>query len=80
MKQTNEVISNHRLGQPITKREEDCYRADDVAKHLAQAIWQLGREGAAVIGLEGAWGVGKSSLLNLLEQHLKTTRGKRITL
>lgn len=77
MKQTNEVISNHRLGQPITKREEDRYRADDVAKHLAQAIWQLGREGAAVIGLEGAWGVGKSSLLNLLEQHLKTTRGKK---
>ncbi len=77
MSQTPALSRGTRLGQPITSSEDDRYSAEDVARHLARSVWRLGREGSAVIGIEAPWGAGKSSLLNLLEQHLQTTRGER---
>lgn len=50
---------------------EDRYGFTHVARQLALAIGELGRDGSAVIGLEGAWGSGKTSLLNLLRLALE---------
>ncbi|MFA4105771.1 KAP family NTPase [Serratia nevei] len=54
----------------ISNKEEDRYGFTHIATELARAIQGIGREGSAVIGIEGAWGTGKTSLLNLLRTAL----------
>ncbi|WP_159282674.1 KAP family P-loop NTPase fold protein [Rahnella variigena] len=59
------------LDAAVHSPAEDRYGFTHVAKQLAVAIGELGRDGSAVIGLEGAWGSGKTSLLNLLRLSLE---------
>ncbi|WP_336663452.1 MULTISPECIES: KAP family P-loop NTPase fold protein [Enterobacter cloacae complex] len=59
-----------RLDQSVTHPDEDRYGFRHVATQLAQSIRAIGREGSAVIGIEGAWGSGKTSLLNMLRMAL----------
>lgn len=54
----------------IRHKDEDSYGFTHIATELARAIQGIGREGSAVIGIEGAWGTGKTSLLNLLRTAL----------
>lgn len=54
----------------IGHENEDRYGFTYIATELARAIKEIGREGSAVIGIEGAWGTGKTSLLNLLRTAL----------
>lgn len=54
----------------IRNNDEDRYGFTHIATELARAIKEIGREGSAVIGIEGAWGTGKTSLLNLLRTAL----------
>lgn len=59
------------LDAAVQSPAEDRYGFTHVAKQLALAIEGLGRDGSAVIALEGAWGSGKTSLLNLLRFELE---------
>lgn len=59
-----------RLDQSVTSPEQDRYGFRHVATQLAQSVQAIGREGSAVIGIEGPWGSGKTSLLNLLRAEL----------
>ncbi|MBY6255164.1 KAP family NTPase [Phytobacter diazotrophicus] len=77
MSQTSAMSPGIRLGQPITRFEDDRYSANEVARHLARSVLRLGREGSAVIGIEAPWGSGKSSLLNLLELQLQRSCGEK---
>ncbi|ELY6169750.1 NTPase [Cronobacter sakazakii] len=63
-------IDAMRLDQSIIRPEQDRYGFRYVAAQLAQSVQAIGREGSAVIGIEGAWGSGKTSLLNLLRAAL----------
>ncbi|MEH4929648.1 KAP family P-loop NTPase fold protein [Enterobacter cloacae] len=63
-------IDAMRLDQSITHPEQDRYGFRYVAAQLAQSVQAIGREGSAVIGIEGDWGSGKTSLLNLLRAAL----------
>lgn len=63
-------IDAMRLDQSVTRPEQDRYGFRYVAAQLAQSVQAIGREGSAVIGIEGAWGSGKTSLLNLLHTEL----------
>ncbi|MEN0569826.1 P-loop NTPase fold protein [Serratia nevei] len=54
----------------IGHEDEDRYGFTHIAIELARAVKEIGREGSAVIGIEGAWGTGKTSLLNLLRTAL----------
>ncbi|WP_318386265.1 P-loop NTPase fold protein [Enterobacter sp.] len=54
----------------VNTPDEDRYGFTHIATQLAKAIKGIGREGSAVIGIEGAWGTGKTSLLNLLRTAL----------
>lgn len=59
------------LDRSVVHSDEDRYGFRYVAQQLAHAIGGIGREGSAVIGIEGAWGSGKTSLLNLLRVALE---------
>ncbi|EHZ5448812.1 NTPase [Escherichia coli] len=54
----------------ICSADEDQYGFIHIATQLAVAVKGIGREGSAVIGIEGPWGSGKTSLLNLLRNAL----------
>ncbi|MGM8876774.1 KAP family P-loop NTPase fold protein [Enterobacter hormaechei subsp. steigerwaltii] len=63
-------IDAMRLDQSVSRPEQDRYGFRYVAAQLAQSVQAIGREGSAVIGIEGVWGSGKTSLLNLLHAEL----------
>ncbi|WP_338882077.1 KAP family P-loop NTPase fold protein [Aeromonas hydrophila] len=65
------------LDRSVVNADEDRYGFVYVAQQLAQAIGRIGREGSAVIGIEGVWGSGKTSLLNLLYSALEERREDR---
>ncbi|KMK81824.1 KAP family P-loop NTPase fold protein [Pectobacterium brasiliense] len=65
------------LDKAITHKKQDFFGYSHIARQLAQAIDSIGREGSAVIGIEGAWGSGKTSLLNLLRSELECSRDRR---
>lgn len=65
---------------PITVAEKDVLGRDKFAKQLAMMIEayakaqdEKGTKEGIVIGLEGAWGSGKTSLFNLIETYLDQT-------
>ncbi|MCL6744394.1 P-loop NTPase fold protein [Kosakonia sp. R1.Fl] len=62
---------------PVKNADEDRYGLTAVAKGLAQAIQAMDDEGSAVIGIEGVWGSGKTSLINLLLQELEKTKPEK---
>lgn len=67
--------------QPIISEEEDLLGRTQFAKQLADMLcnyanMQTERGDGIVIGIEGAWGSGKTSLFNLMESHLDTAQFK----
>lgn len=57
---------------PISSTDQDRYDFAGLAKKLANSIISLDRNISTVIGIEGKWGSGKTSLLNLLLQEMKS--------
>lgn len=57
--------------RPVSHPDEDRYGFRHVAQQLARSVMGVGREGCAIIGIEGPWGSGKTSLLNLLRTALE---------
>lgn len=69
---TENVLSRAGFEGPVLKAEDDRYGYTAIAKGLARSISALDKNVSTVIGIEGQWGSGKTSLLNLLTEHLKT--------
>jgi predicted KAP-like P-loop ATPase len=57
--------------KPITEPSEDRFGIDPFAKTLASSIRNLKAPEGTVIALNGPWGSGKSSVVNLILHHLK---------
>ncbi|MEB7830363.1 KAP family NTPase [Klebsiella quasipneumoniae] len=78
MTQTPEVKPQGKhLDRAVISEDEDRYGYSHIATELAHAIQGIGRKGSAVIGIEGAWGTGKTSLLNLLRAALEKQKEDR---
>jgi len=58
-------------GQPIKCSAEDEFERLDFAKHLASFLYLEKDEPSIVVGIEGAWGEGKTSCINLVNEVLK---------
>jgi predicted KAP-like P-loop ATPase len=56
--------------QPISKPGEDRFGIDPFAAALAKSILKIKSPRGSVIALNGPWGSGKSSALNLIKHHL----------
>jgi len=56
---------------PVSRAEEDRYGFEGVAAGLVRSILALDNDVSTVIGIEGKWGAGKTSLLRLLMNKLE---------
>ena len=57
--------------KPITSPEEDSFEFDPLAKSIADSISKMEMPNGTVIAVNGPWGSGKSSLINLVRWHLR---------
>lgn len=68
------------LGNPAERPEEDAFNRMPFCVALANRIANLNNdEGAAVIGLYGKWGYGKSTVLNFVKHHLEQNYAERVS-
>lgn len=66
---------NHKgLDAAVENIPEDRYGFSNIAENISRSILSLPQEASNVIGIEGAWGSGKTSLLNLILQNLNQTK------
>ncbi|MGB9989861.1 KAP family P-loop NTPase fold protein [Massilia sp. SM-13] len=65
-------MSEHLLynDQPIERPDDDRFGVDPFARALAASILKMQSPQGSVIGLNGPWGSGKSSAVNLCKYHL----------
>lgn len=60
-----------KLDKPITDVKQDLLKRADFAKNVADAIIEIGKTGdCTVIGIQGEWGSGKTSVARMIEQSL----------
>lgn len=55
---------------PISKPEQDMFGIDGFVQSLARSVRTMRSPNGVVIALNGPWGSGKSSAINLLKHHL----------
>lgn len=55
---------------PISKPEQDMFGIDGFVQSLARSVKNMRSPNGVVIALNGPWGSGKSSAINLLKHHL----------
>lgn len=62
----------------LENEADDYFGFVDIAKRLAPSILEASRGEGMVVGLEGRWGSGKTSLLNFLRQELAKAEADNI--
>ncbi|WP_063683456.1 KAP family P-loop NTPase fold protein [Bradyrhizobium stylosanthis] len=66
--------------RPIAGPAEDRFGVDPFAQTLASSLRGMESPDGTVVALNGPWGSGKSSIVNLIKHHLgDTSRGAEIT-
>lgn len=55
---------------PISKPNQDMFGVDPFVQALARSVHRMNSPNGVVIALNGPWGSGKSSAINLLKHHL----------
>lgn len=58
--------------KPIALKQDDKFQRYNFSQRIAQTIIDRAAEDCIVIGIYGAWGEGKSSVLNFIETELKS--------
>lgn len=58
------------LDAAVETASEDHYGFKSIAENISRSILSLPQDASSVIGIEGAWGSGKTSLLNLILKNL----------
>lgn len=61
--------------QPVTQPSHDRYGLNPFAKAIAQALLNLRQPVGSVMAINGPWGSGKSSAVNLVQHHLVDAAG-----
>lgn len=58
------------LDAAVDNVREDRYGFSNIAENISRSILSLPQEASNVVVIEGAWGSGKTSLLNLILKNL----------
>ena len=61
--------------KPINSPKKDLFGFDPLAKAIADSILKMTAPEGTVIAINGPWGSGKSSLINLIRNHLGDAAG-----
>ncbi|WP_339810055.1 KAP family NTPase [uncultured Imperialibacter sp.] len=61
---------NFSSDKPVSVQAEDRFQRYDFSKRIAESIIQRKNSDGIVIGIYGAWGEGKTSVLNFINQEL----------
>ena len=72
-------INNYSGDRAIEMPKDDQFQRSPFAKRVAKSILDRNSNDCLVIGIYGAWGEGKTSVLNLINSELKITDVIRIT-
>lgn len=59
--------------RPVSLKEEDRFQRFDFSKRIAEKIINSSDKDSIVIGIFGAWGEGKTSVINFIESELKNS-------
>lgn len=57
--------------KPISNQQDDRFQRYGFAKRIADTIFERENEDCIVIGIYGAWGEGKTSIINFIENELR---------
>jgi predicted KAP-like P-loop ATPase len=60
---------------PITDKSQDKFRRSKLAKHVAGLVLDFQGEDSFVVGIEGVWGSGKTSFINLALAEITQPKG-----
>ena len=67
---------NYFNDSPITSPDEDKFGIDPFAHALARSFVELASPVGSTVALNGSWGSGKSSAVNLIRHHLRSLEGE----
>lgn len=56
---------------PIKEFDDDILGRENFSKELAERIINYNTKNSVTIGLSGKWGLGKTSIINMVEKHIK---------
>ncbi len=70
MKILRQLWNQKGLDAAVENVPEDRYGFRNIAENISRSILSLPQESSNVIGIEGAWGSGKTRLLNLILKSL----------
>ncbi|SAH90031.1 P-loop NTPase fold protein [Enterobacter hormaechei] len=70
MKILRQLWNQKGLDAAVEDVPEDRYGFGNIAENISRSILTLPQEASNVVGIEGAWGSGKTSLLNLILRNL----------
>ena len=69
------------LGHPLVSPDQDAFNRQPFSIAMAERIVLLGNDqGAAIVGLHGKWGYGKSTILNFIKSHLISHHADKISI
>jgi predicted KAP-like P-loop ATPase len=63
---------------PLESSADDEFGLGEIVAQLADTLAHRVRPDGYTLGIEGPWGSGKSTLVNLISERLKTVRGKHV--
>lgn len=64
-------LENFLADKPISEEKDDRFQRYNFAKRIAETIYNRNSSESIVLGLYGAWGEGKTSVLNFIKHELK---------
>ncbi len=62
----------------IETKEDDILQIEGQAKEFAETVLASGAHSWLVFGIDGPWGIGKTSFVNLAEQHWREAGGNSV--
>ncbi|MBK9792233.1 MAG: AAA family ATPase [Sphingobacteriales bacterium] len=77
-KDNNSDVNFFTPDSPINKIDKDVFGYRNYATNIANSILKGNYDEAFVIGINGAWGAGKTSLMNLVKTNLELNKEKII--